>query len=330
MLPIAALPLFLKFLDGVDSVAVKKLVRKNPRDETSITQELCDLFEEEYSDDAGLPYPLEHFREDLALAMPLSHIRIEVETHQYSPLMERWVTQSDIGLVLDYKDHFLPGESWNSFMLLQAKRLFPERSGLQYRESSKFASIKPEQHKRILELNEYLGCELVKYLLYCPRPASLDTTTAGQLTHLRNRSIDGNIFDYARGLALHDELKGGGRTLAAGVFVADVKTHPKTFAETHASIFSATLPLSWMLTLEFARNGLPTVIRGVTPDFLETDQAAIVRGIVEGDVNVTHALAEIAGRNPEFSALRVLPRHTIQISVEAGAHADPEQRTITR
>ena len=334
MLPVAALPLLLKFIDGIDASVAIKLTRKVPWDESAITRELCDLLDGDYSDEYSMRYSLEQFRHDLALAMPLVSVDFTIETHQYSAQMENWVTQSDIGIVLKYEDYFVPAESWTSSLLLQAKRLFPQGHGTQYTEASRFESFDSKQHDRIVNLNELLGCDLVKYLLYCPRPTSLDKLTAAKLAHLRNLSLNGEIFDFARGLALHRELEAGGETLAAGVFVAKANAAPKTLAQMHREIFNSTVPLSWLLTLEFAHvgrsEGWPSGTPfGVDHASLDSGQAEIIEGILAGDETVTRAIGVLAGRNADFAPLRVLPRHKILISISAGGQADPDRRLIS-
>ncbi|MBQ0906348.1 hypothetical protein [Micromonospora sp. U21] len=333
MLPVAALPPLLRFLDGIDSSVARKLMRKVPWDESAITRELCDLLDEDYSEEYSLSYSLEQLRRDLGLAMPLVSVDFTIETHQYSAQVENWVTQSDIGMVLKYQDRFVPTESWTSSLLLQAKRLFPQARGVHYSEASRFDSFDSKQHSRIRNLNELLECDLVSYLLYCPRPSSLDKLTAAKLAHLRNLSVNGEIFDFARGLALHRELEAGGQTLAAGVFVAKVDAMPKTLAQIHGGIFKSTIPLSWLLTLEFADakrfvdlpSGMPF---GVNHAHLDSKRSRIVDGILAGDEAVTQAIGALAGRNVNFAPLRVLPRHTISISISAGGQADPDQQLV--
>lgn len=333
MLPIAALPLFIRYFDGVDAAAVSKLMRKVPRDEPAITSELCDLLDEDYSDEYSRPYSLKEFRKNVSAAMPLAQVSLQVDTHQYSAQMERWVTQSDIGLVLSYEDHYLPSESWTRSLLLQAKRLFPSGPGPLYHEASRFESVNSDQHKRINELNTILRCELIKYMLYCPRPKSLDELTEAKLAHLRNFSLEGNIFDYMRGLALHRELEAGGGSLAAGIFVSRAELMPKTLAGTHRSIFRSTVPLSWLIALEFANAGhsddwWPEAPFGVDHSSLDATQREIVAGIMSGDEQVTHAIGILFGRNPDYAPLRLLPKHTVRINVSAGGQADPERRRI--
>jgi hypothetical protein len=294
---------------------------------------LCDLLDEDYSDDFNLPYSLVQFRDDLARAMPLASVDFAIETHQYSAQMENWVTQSDIGMVLRYQDHFVPTESWTRSLLLQAKRLFPQGAGVRYTEQSRFDSFDPKQHGRIIGLNELLACDLVKYLLYCPRPTSLDELTAAKLAHLRNLSLNGEIFDFARGLALHRELADGGQTLAAGVFVAKADGVPRSLAETHREIFRSTVPLSWLLTLEFADGwrwgGWPSGVPfGVDHADLDAGQTQIVSGILAGDEQVTRAIGALGGRSADFAPLRVLPKHTIVITISAGGQANPDLRVI--
>jgi hypothetical protein len=333
MLPVAVLPLFLEFFDGIDAVVVRKLMRRVPFDETAITQILCDLLDEDYSDETPRSYPLAQLRVDVSAAMPLARLDFTVDTHQYSPQMERWVTQSDIGMTLRYEDHFTPTDSWTRSLLLQAKRLFPVGPGPEYNEVSKFDSVNPVQHKRIIALNEVLRCDLVKYLLYCPRPSSLDGLTEAKLAHLRNKAVTGSIFDYMRGLALHRELQSGGKTLAAGIFVAKADGLPSTLGATHRKIFKETVPLSWLLALEFADVGQsedwwPEAPFGVDHGFLDEESKRIVQGIVQGDESVTQEIGVLAGRNADLPPLRVLPRHTINITVSAGGLGDPDRRLI--
>lgn len=333
MLPVQALPPLLRFLDDVDNTVSARLLRKKPWDEIALTSLLCDLLDEETSDDYRRTYPLSEFRKDLAKAMPLAQFDCSLRTHEYPTSMERWVTQSDLGLVIDYIDHFTPNRTWSAAWLLQAKRAYPRKGARLFDEASKFKATDSAQHRRMINLNQSLGYEAVKYMLFCPRPSMLDELTSAKLAHLRSISLGSHIFDYAHGLALHRELQNGGGSLAAGIFLAEAESMPVTLAATHEEIFRHTIPLAWFLTTLFAAG---SSFHGI--DFSEglgmstnlDDQSSIelVKRIASGDERAVRDAAMRAGHSDDLDAFRIAPAHTLHIAIQAGGQADPDRRRI--
>lgn len=336
MLPIKVLPTVLRFIDDIDATVAGRLMRKKPWDEVSLTSLLCDLLDDETSDDYKRSYSLKEFQADLALAMPLAKFDCSLRTHEYPASLERWVTQSDVGMILTYTDHFLPYRSWTIPWLLQAKRVYPNKLTGLFDESSAFKAKNPDQHNRMAALNKRLGYGAVKYLLYCPRPQVLDQLTAVKLAHLRDVALSDQIFDYAPGLTLHQDLASGGDTLAAGVFVANLESVPATLRATHESIFHSTIPLSWFLTFQFANGNQypegwrPLELLGVDTHAIDDDAAIEFAGrLASGDVEAVREIAIMTGRQGEVDPIPLLPAHTLRINIAVGDQADPERRVIS-
>ncbi len=180
----------IRYFDAIDKAVSKRLVRKRPWFETALTSLLCDLLDGETQDEQNLEYSLEELNKDLNEIDGLLNISFAIDTHEYNQNVERYITQSDIGFILNFEDYLLPEESWSAAYLLQAKRLFPDQSEhpITYNENCRF-DIDTKQRNRIEILNKILGVNCIKYLLYCPRPSMLDNITEKKLSYLRNQTI---------------------------------------------------------------------------------------------------------------------------------------------
>jgi hypothetical protein len=74
---------------------------------------------------------------------------VRIDTHPHNPIMEAFVSQSDLGLNVKYQNHVLPAENWLNAYLLQAKRLHrADRSG-EYDDRASFKSVDRRQHDRL-------------------------------------------------------------------------------------------------------------------------------------------------------------------------------------
>ncbi|MBV1854401.1 hypothetical protein [Catellatospora tritici] len=149
----------------------------------------------------------------------------------------------------------------------------------------------------------------MKYLLYRPRTETLDELTAAILAQLRDRKLSSKIFDYGSGLALYQDL------IASGSTVASV----------HRYMFDKTPPFSWFVALQLAPDrGLSNLPLLEGPD--AAPEADLVRRLASGDREAARDVVErTGGRN---AAIRVLPAHTLKITIEAGGKADPERRRV--
>lgn len=272
--------------------------------------------------------------------MVLINVSFSIETHEYDPRMERWVTQADIGLIIQFEDYLLPSESWCIAWLLQAKRLYPDsRNPLIYSEVSSFGAFDPQQQERMKILNEAVGIPFVRFLLYCPRPLYLDDDIGRKLTYLRNRILSSNIFDYTLGLKLHDELSMSNSSLAAGIFVTTTTELPPNLAAVHSSMFNECCPMSWFLAshlvkrefgciyeerdLRFKRRlGRPR--RQLDDNDGNPDWA---KGIVSGNPDAIKRLLSVL-REGNQSTFPVLPPHTLTVNISVGKDMNPDTRRI--
>src|SRR5215217_8818401 len=101
--------------------------------------------------------------------------------------------------------------------IMQAKKLSPTRRG--YSELSQFSSADADQHERIQILSSILGASALRYCLYCPPPSGYETRSIGVLRALHDVKLAGDIFDYAIGLALRDEVQRTGG-IESGIWIA--------------------------------------------------------------------------------------------------------------
>lgn len=325
--------LLIRHFDSIDRAVAKRTVRKRPWLETAVTSYLCDLMDEETQVEESLSYSLRDLNRDLAAVDGLLDIRLSIDTHEYGPKLERWVTQADLGVVLRFEDHLLPDQSWSRGWLLQAKRIEPhKRNPLMYSEMSRVGSIDRAQRTRIERLNEVLGGDVVRYLVYCPRPELLDEITRLKLLHLRRRHLVHLIFDYALGLELRAELEQSESSLAAGMFVVPVEDAPRTLGQIHEALFNPTLPLSWFVVAHCFASG-PGVTgdgarsRAVLSPLRRDADEDWVTAIITGDQQAIDRLL-IALGNAVEGPWPILPQHTLIIRLGIGTSMDPERRQI--
>jgi len=85
--------------------------------------------------------------------------RYKIDTYQYTKTCEDGVTKSDIGLILEYQDQFDNKNSFEVYLLFQAKRLFPILN--EYEFKSEFNSF----NKIRFGLNRFKKCILKMFLL---------------------------------------------------------------------------------------------------------------------------------------------------------------------
>ena len=223
-----ATKLLIRHFDAIDFSVSRRLVRKRPWSEPALTSLLCDLLDEETQAEERLRYSLEELNRDLQSLEGYLSLSFEIETHEYDSRMERWVTQADLGLIIRFSNNFVPNDSWSSPWLLQAKRIYPSRrsSSGRFDETSRFEATDAAQLQRIQKLIEVVQDNFVLFLLYCPRPESLDELTRQKLAYLRTTHLSGEIFDYTLGLQLHSELSSSNPSLAAGLFLCDAENVP--------------------------------------------------------------------------------------------------------
>jgi hypothetical protein len=339
-----ALHAIIKHFDCIDTAVAARMMRKRPWLEPALTSFLCDLLDEDVQNETSLEYSLEELNRDLKLDDNLIKTNFQIETHEYAPDIERWVTQSDLGFIINYNDYLLPENSWSTAWLFQAKRMTADHKGQYlYSESSRFGSHDAKQHKRIESLIKIVGVEFVKYMLYCPKPASLDPLVRGKLAHLRNGSLSNDIFDFALGLELRDELLSGGGTLAAGVFISNVNDLPGNLGKVHRNILGSCWPLSWFIARHFTNDRNRGHLREdidhsnkikISPGGRVTistknlpNGAEWAHGIVRGDRASVQRVVQALNATQEI-AYQFLPAHTMTVDISVGSDFNADFRRI--
>ena len=310
---------------------------KRPHSEIALTSLLCDLMDEDIDTDIMLDYSLQHLQNDLQHEDNLFGISLAINTAQFKPQHERYISQSDIGLKLEFENLIEPKESWIKYYLLQAKKLFPTSEiPLKYTEAARFASVDKLQGKRIIALNEILGGSYVKYMLYCPRPDKVDEDTKTKLAYLRTKKLSEEIFDFTYGQHLYQALLNNGESLKAGLFLAD--SGSMNFGEVHAMILGDTCPLSWFIAINFlhknqhlhSRLYSASPMSSQSPSGSEPSQR-LLEGIMSGDCKVIEELiSKIRDVVPDklIDNVLVLPKHIIKLRVSVGEQLNHNNRRI--
>ena len=321
MLSPRAIAILLKHFDAIDEAVSRRMVRKRPWTEEALTGLLCDLLDGDTQIEENVGYTLKQVHEDFAKSDEPLSIHFRIEPRQYPKHLERWVTQSDLGLIINYQNQFDPASSVRRAWLLQAKRVFPMAND-NYGVDSEFNSTDAAQTERMKVLRDWAGMDFIRFLLYCPRPKSLQPSLREALNQMRTNAVGGGIFDYTLGLQLRDDLLSPSPTTAAGLFIADLDDMPKTLGETHASLFDKSTPFSWFIVQHLSpdrRFILRRSLEGRAPDDFDDSnpRAKDVERLVCGDHRVleTRNLPEsLSGDIPP----RVLPKYVIEVSVVSG------------
>lgn len=285
---------------------------------------LTELLDEESQPEHNLIYTHANFLDDLRKTYEPLSLDVLVETHSYPMPLERWVTQSDIGLIISYSNQFSPDSSFEAGWLLQAKRLFHSRSKSDkgFTVNSGFGSLDGAQHERMKRIRDWAECDFIRYLLYFPRPSSLPQHDREQLAHARLCRLGGDIFDFTLGLQLRDDLLSDSPTTAAGVFIGRLDDLPKTLLTVHESIFEKTIPFSWFIVSQLARtqgirsHHFDDLRRGHPPE--NNLNNPIISGLIRGNPEIIEKDGRLRDVLGNADSMQILPAHTLTVRVIHG------------
>ncbi|MGH0218504.1 hypothetical protein NKY68_00260 [Sinorhizobium meliloti] len=331
MLSPYAIDKLLKYFDSIDRHVTRYMTYPRPRDEEFMTAMLVDLLDEDVQVQEGIGYNTRNLRDDLAAVSDPTSVAFSLETHKYRKDFENRVSQADLGLIVRYENHYEPELSGQRSWLLQAKRVYetnydPNR---RYEPRATFSAFDAAQDDRIRELVRFVDHDFFRYLLYCPRPEGLDRRTNAELSYFRSKALASEIFDYAGGLQVRDDVLNGFPTLAAGVFVADVGGCPKTLGDVHKGLLTTATPLSWFIVQHIP--GAKPNLWGNFPDRigplngfdLHRESDDLVSMIVRGDEEVVGIISEKLSERRWDG--RLLPAATLTVTISTGEPADRDR-----
>jgi hypothetical protein len=221
---------FSKYFKGVDLLLSQRLSLGFSSDEEHITSTLCELLDDRGSSLHLLPYNLSSLNYDLQKNSGLLNANIIISTKNYNKYEEHHKTQSDLGIILEYKDYIEPSYDFKRGVLIQAKKLFPT-SGNNYGLDSEYESFDSAQHDRIESLNKLFkdkkcGSDYIKYLMYNPPFEVMSKNEQQKILHRQKRLDSELIFDYSTGLNRYQELFKGDKysILNSGCIFSSVDT----------------------------------------------------------------------------------------------------------
>lgn len=306
----------LKHFDAIDRAVTRCMTYPRPKDEEQLTGTLVDLLDEQVQLQEHVQYNISQLRDDLAEASEPIGVSFNLETHKYSKDFEGCISQADLGLIVKYENNFEPNLSGERSWLLQAKRAYPTAlNPTRYEPKAKFAAKNAAQERRIQELIKFVDKDFFRYLLYCPRPETLDEKTRLELTYFRGRALSDQIFDFSYGLELRDDIRNGSKTVASGIFVSGIDNAPKCLGDIHASIFKTTTPLSWFLIQHIPSLGRHDWERDSLLDGHRDDD--LVSKIVRGDPDVVGEIAKKLSDDSWNGTL--LPASTLTVTISVGS-----------
>jgi hypothetical protein len=315
------LPLLIRYFDGIDLAISKRLLRRVPPSEPTLTEEFCALMDaHSQRRERSLEFDIDSLNAALGANGDLIEVDFSIETHQHAKWMEAYVSQADFALVLEFENMVLRDRSWHSAYLMQAKRLFPlptESYGL----ASTFTSTDRDQQRRIRTLASILSDNAIRYCLYCPPTSGYEPNSAAAVRTLHSANLEEHIFDYSLGLALHDEIKRSGG-VEAGMWIVSTQAEPRTAADLHAGAFERAHPLTWFLLQHFGERSRFGGIWKARRSSL-SPQIDRVRAIARGDTAAIRALIDELGDDARKADLapetrKVLPAATVTIRLRVG------------
>lgn len=256
MIPIAAIKPLLRYFDAIDRHCTAGLMYKKPHSETTITQNLCFLLDREEQQQAALNYSFADLQKHLSELA--GGLRIDISTHEYNSAIENKITQSDLGLIINYINYYEPDLSWTESWLFQAKSLKPSGiNPITYTAESKFDSISKEQIERIKRLQSIVKTDFIRFMEYCPRAHLLNTSVRDKLIYYRNSAMSNNTFEYALGLELYDCLVRAEQNLEPGIFISYIEENVKTksyksYLDIYKNFWHQSYPFSWFILLRLS------------------------------------------------------------------------------
>jgi hypothetical protein len=326
------LPLLTSYFDSVDAALSGRLLRAVPPDEPALTNELCALMDADTQRrEKLLKFNIDRLNAALAACGDDMQFDVRIDTHPHNPRMEAFVSQSDLGLIIEYQNHVLPAENWFNAYLLQAKRLHrADRSG-EYDDRAEFRSVDRRQHARLEAFAKHFGEKFFGYVLYCPPVPHLTAHTATKVRALHTRNLSRPIYDYVGGLSLFDYVKRSSGHIDAGIWITPVTTMPSRILNVHDAAFQGASPFSWFFLEHLtAPTSRPHRDRGRIGRHRESgdERATLIRDVVAGDSNAIDEFLRIAdGESPhDLPEIAILPKSTITITVSVGSSLPPDTR----
>ncbi len=308
--------ILIRYLDAVDDAVTERLeVGYNPSEE-NLTFLLCEMLDDNKASRNTLSYPLTQMKAELAADSKRLVVSLAIETRQYPRHIESRLTSSDIGIIVSYRDH-VRHNSFESGVLLQAKRLYHSLNHPKYSLNDSFEAFDRSQLKAMLDISQrYSGPDmsrrdptgavgLCRYLFYCPRPNAYDEDSQEELQHYLLPGA--NIFDYAKGWHLYE-------------FASDPKRHvPGLLASSISWLAEVWIDNRLRKSKPVAREVFERLWHDVEPLswFLVYGMILGRAGCHEGG-----ALDLVRGRGSaveQFSAeTPILPRFVLTVDVEVG------------
>lgn len=308
MIPISVIKPILKHLDAIDKATTVGLMNKKPLIEPSLTQRFCSLLDSKEQEQFMLNYTYKDLINELSTNKTDISFSLNLETHEYNPQYENKITQSDLGIIINFINYYEPKHSWTEPWLFQAKSLKQKNNS--YTEKSNFAAIDKEQIIRIKNLQKNIGVDFIRFMDYCPRLEFLPIETQNHLLYYRNKAFADNIFDFALGLELREQLLQNQSSLNAGIFITPINDYPKNLLEIYKGFYLKNMPFSWFIISRFFNNThqqgyneCSNIVKTIPNNRIElhpmikkptisTNGASLAHGIVRGDKGAISTIQE--------------------------------------
>ncbi|MCB9296012.1 MAG: hypothetical protein H6559_23250 [Lewinellaceae bacterium] len=340
MIPLHILKLILLYFDSIDKTALIGLSNKKPKNEESLTSDLCALLDGDEQKQFMLDFNFEQLKRKIKEIYPKLPFEINFKTNEYSKAYEGSITHSDLGLIINFLNYLNPKDSWTESWLFQAKSL-KINDGLKYKLNSDFPATNKDQFLKLKKLTRTLKLDFIRYLHYCPRldSKSIEETDRDKLKFLRDASLSRQIFDFQIGLELYNTVVNkNSSSLNGGIIISPLLEKNLKFSDLHAEFVIRHIPFAWFLLSRLSIDSLSrrSFIRPQDdwiPDFEDTrilldneksiipkvdknDLKTVAHGIVRGDKNAIQIVEETFGI--ESKNYTIFPERTLTINLRIG------------
>jgi hypothetical protein len=336
LLGVQHVPLVVRYLDGIDEALSRTFMRPGPPDEPALTSQLCALLDaESQRREKLLRFNIDHLNRALSACGEDLHFDFRIDAHPHSAKMENLVSQSDLGLVLNYENFILPEVSRRWSYLLQAKKLHPFNGYSIFDDRSSFRSINHAQHLRLLNIAKKFGEEHFRYMMYCPQVSAFAQPTATKIRALHTFNLSSRIYDYTSGLTLFDYLKRVSGRVDSGIWLAPVESLATKILDAHSRAFEDVWPFAWFLVRHFIspsptgdqrrHHQAPPSTSSVPPKTNDD----LIYGVVTGDRHAIESFASaFQAHSGDLPSLTILPKSTITITASIGRSLPEDARKV--
>lgn len=275
-----------KFFESVDLVISKRLLAGfNPHEE-HLNSLFCEMMDENMTSEHNLSYTLQSLKKELTESESLFSIDLRIETKKYPAHIEKRITGSDFGIILNINDNYRFA-TYRKAIVIQAKRLhaknkdpkiFSVRDTYKSFDSSqllKLATLINDEHLRERIGNGFpYERNFAYYLFYNPPLEGFNENSQKYIQYNIASVLSSNIFDHTKGFHIYDSLTKSKFQIKPGILISNLEwlveeklemseellkikdNTPPRAEQVYSRIFSSVNSFPWFMVYDFIMGGV--------------------------------------------------------------------------